>query len=128
MSTSILTLFEDHEHNLWVGTDSAGLHVLRQQKFRTLSPLSGYAITAITQTGDGAAWLGTRSDGLFRYQDGKVSQLTTKDGLTSNVILALAPDRDGSLWIGTPDGLDHWQLIFKGGKVSSYTSADGLTR
>jgi ligand-binding sensor domain-containing protein/signal transduction histidine kinase len=125
-STSVLTLFEDHEHNLWVGTDSAGLHVLRRQKFRTLSPLSGYAITAITQTSDGAAWLGSRSDGLFRYQDGKISRLTTKEGLTSNVILALSADRDGSLWIGTPDGLDHLSAHLKDGKVSSYTSADGL--
>jgi ligand-binding sensor domain-containing protein/signal transduction histidine kinase len=125
-STSVLTLFDDHEHNLWVGTDSAGLHVLRRQKFRTLSPLSAYAITAITQTSDGAAWLGTRGEGLFRYEDGKVSQLSTKDGLASNVILALSADRDGSLWIGTPDGLDHLAAHLKGGKVNSYTSADGL--
>ncbi len=120
--TSVLTIFEDQEHNLWVGTDTAGLHILRQQKFRTVPSLLGHTITAITQTTDGAVWLGSKSEGLFRYKGGQTSQLSTKDGLLSNVILALAADRNGSLWIGTPDGLNHLQ----GEKIKSYTSSDGL--
>ena len=121
-ATSILTIFEDQEHNLWVGTDTTGLHVLRPQKFRTLPSLSGYLITAITQTADGTMWLGTKGDGLFRYLGDQTRHLSTKDGLISDVILTLAPDRDGSLWIGTPDGLNH----LRGVRVDSYTSADGL--
>jgi len=121
-ATSILTIFEDQEHDLWVGTDTAGLHILRQQKFRTLPPLSGYAITAITQTADGAIWSGSKGEGLFRYEAGQIRHLSIKDGLLSDVILTLAADRDGSLWIGTPDGLSH----LRSGKIKSYTSADGL--
>jgi ligand-binding sensor domain-containing protein/two-component sensor histidine kinase len=121
-ATSVLTIFEDQEHNLWVGTDTAGLHILRQQKFRTLPPLSGYAITAITQTTDGAIWSGSKGEGLFRYEAGQTRHLSIKDGLLSDIILTLAADRDGSLWIGTPDGLNHLQ----GGKIKSYTSAEGL--
>jgi ligand-binding sensor domain-containing protein/signal transduction histidine kinase len=121
-ATSVLTIFEDQEHDLWIGTDTAGLHILRQQKFRTLPPLSGYAITAITQTSDGAIWSGSKGEGLFRYEAGQIRHLSTKDGLLSDVILTLAADRDGSLWIGTPDGLNHLQ----GGKIKPYTSADGL--
>jgi ligand-binding sensor domain-containing protein/signal transduction histidine kinase len=121
-AASILTLFEDKEHDLWVGTDTAGLHVLRPQKFHTLSQLLGKAITAITQTTDGTAWLGSKDEGLFRYENGTTTQLSIKDGLLSNVVLSLAAPKDGSLWIGTPDGLNHLQ----GRKLTSYTSADGL--
>jgi ligand-binding sensor domain-containing protein/signal transduction histidine kinase len=121
-TNSILTMFEDREHNLWVGTDTTGLHVLQQQKFRTLLSLLGKPITAITQTADGVVWLGSKDDGLFRYEDGQTRHLSTKDGLLSEVILTLAADRDGSLWIGTPDGLNH----LHGQKIESYTSADGL--
>src|SRR5260370_4625118 len=48
-ATSILTMFEDREHNLWIGSDTTGLHILRQQKFRTLPSLLAHPITAITQ-------------------------------------------------------------------------------
>ena len=121
-ATSVLTMFEDREHNLWVGTDTTGLHILRHQKFRTLPSLSGYPITAITQTADGTIWLGTKGEGLFHYVDGQTRHLSTKDGLISDVILTIAADQDGSLWIGTPDGLSH----LRGEKIESYTSADGL--
>ena len=121
-ATSVLTMFEDQEHNLWVGTDTAGLHILRQEKFRTLPSVSGYSISAITQTADRIIWLGTRGEGLFGYLGGQTRHLTTKDGLISDVILTVAADRDGSLWIGTPDGLNH----LRGDKLEFYTSADGL--
>jgi signal transduction histidine kinase/ligand-binding sensor domain-containing protein len=121
-TTSVLTIFEDREHNLWVGTDTTGLHILRHQKFRTLPSLSGYPITAITQTADGTIWLGSKGEGVFHYVDGQTRHLSTKDGLVSDVILTVAADQDGSLWIGTPDGLNH----LRGEKIESYTSADGL--
>ncbi len=121
-ATSVLTLFEDREHNLWVGTDTAGLHILRQQRFQTVPSLLGYTITAVTQTADGAIWSGSKGEGLFRYERGQTFHLSTRDGLLSDVILALAADHDGSLWIGTPDGLNH----LKNGKITSFTSSDGL--
>lgn len=121
-TNSILTIFEDREHNLWVGTDTTGLHALQQQKFRTLPSLLGDPITAITQTTDGVVWLGSKDNGLFRYENGQTRHLSTKDGLLSDVILTLAADRDGSLWLGTPDGLNR----LHGQKIESYTSADGL--
>jgi ligand-binding sensor domain-containing protein/signal transduction histidine kinase len=121
-ANSILTMFEDREHNLWVGTDTTGLHVLQQQKFRTLPSVAGVPISAVTQTMDGTVWLGSKDEGLFRYKGGETRHLSTKDGLISDVILTLAGDRDGSLWIGTPDGLNH----LSGQKIESFTSADGL--
>jgi ligand-binding sensor domain-containing protein/signal transduction histidine kinase len=121
-ATSILTMFEDREHNLWVGSDTTGLHILRQQKFRTLPSLLGHPITAIAQTADGTVWLGSKDEGLFGYKNGQTRHLSTKDGLLSDVVLTLAADQDGSLWIGTPDGLNH----LSGENIESYTSADGL--
>jgi ligand-binding sensor domain-containing protein len=79
-ATSILTLFEDREHNLWVGSDTTGLHILRQQKFRTLPSLSGHPTTAITQISDGTIWLGSKGGGLFRYEGGQTRRFLTKDG------------------------------------------------
>ena len=120
-SSAILSIFEDRESNLWIGTETTGLHVLRRQSFRTLPAFSDHIVTAITQTGD-SMWIGTNGDGLYRHQSGKTQQISTHDGLISDIILSLAPGTHGSLWAGTPDGLNH----IEGTKISTYTSADGL--
>jgi signal transduction histidine kinase/ligand-binding sensor domain-containing protein len=119
---SILSLLEDREGNLWIGTDTAGLHILRQQSFRTIPALAGHVITAVTQTSDGAIWTGTNGDGLDRWQNNATHHFSTKDGLRSEIILALAPDSNNGIWVGTPDGLNHIQ----GNDVETYTSAEGL--
>jgi ligand-binding sensor domain-containing protein/signal transduction histidine kinase len=53
----------------------------------------------------GAVWIGTVSSGLFRYYDGKFSGIRKRDGLASDRILTLAESNDGSIWVGTEDGV-----------------------
>ena len=121
-SDSILSLTQDKENNLWVGTETSGLQILRPQNFRTIPSLPDHLITALTQSSDGAMWVGTDGDGLDRLQAGNIQHLSTHSGLLSETILALAPGVDGGMWIGTPDGLNH----IEDAKVRTYTSADGL--
>ncbi|TDX01460.1 ligand-binding sensor domain-containing protein [Dinghuibacter silviterrae] len=47
-----------------------------------------------------------------------VEKLTTAEGLSSNVITALAQDDNGFLWIGTPDGLNRYD----GTEIVHYTN------
>ncbi|RSL18137.1 signal transduction histidine kinase [Edaphobacter aggregans] len=121
-ASSVLSLFEDRERNLWVGTESTGLHILRRQNFHSLPDLADLAVNTIVQTTDGALYAGTNGDGLYRYQFGKLKHISTHDGLASDIILSLTPGPDGTLWIGTPDGLNH----LADSHIKTYTSADGL--
>ncbi len=121
-TNSVLSIVEDREGDLWIGTEATGLHVLRQQKFHTLPQFSDRVVTAIAQTRDGAMWIGTNGDGLDRWQNGATQHLSAHSGLLSDVILALAPAADDSLWVGTPDGLNH----LTSSKIETFTSADGL--
>ncbi|HEX6494800.1 MAG TPA: two-component regulator propeller domain-containing protein [Acidobacteriaceae bacterium] len=103
------TFYEDREGNLWLGTDAAGLLELREQRFTTLTTadgLPGDAIRTVLAGGDGV-WAGTDGSGLAHLSaSGSTWQtVTTKQGLASNTILALADESDGSLAVGTPDGL-----------------------
>jgi len=121
-SSSVLSTFQDREGDVWVGTETSGLEILRQQNFRTVPGLSDHVITAITQASGGAMWVGTNGDGLDRWQAGKAQHFSTSNGLLSDIILALAPGTNDSVWVGTPDGLNH----IGSSKIETYTSADGL--
>ncbi|HEY3988331.1 MAG TPA: two-component regulator propeller domain-containing protein [Acidobacteriaceae bacterium] len=112
-AAGVETFYEDREGNLWLGTDAAGLLELREQRFTTFTTadgLPGDVIRTILADKD-SVWAGTDGNGLARLHgsgSGSAWQvLTTQQGLASNTILSLAAGRDGSLTVGTPDGLDH---------------------
>jgi ligand-binding sensor domain-containing protein/signal transduction histidine kinase len=115
----VLAFYEDREGNLWLGTESGGLTVLRDEKFITYTD---DLVRCAFQDRKGTVWLGTNSHGLNRFENHNFSSIGTKDGLSSDVILALAEDFDGNLLIGTPDGLN----VLRNGRNTILTSAEGL--
>jgi ligand-binding sensor domain-containing protein len=129
---SILALMEDREGNIWVGTEADGLHILRDQRFRTLDArdgLSSDATTTVVEDNAGTLWVGTSADGLNAIGKasggtgaGAVKTYSVRNGLISDVILSLAAAPNGDLWAGTPDGLNR----IRAGAITSFTSADGL--
>jgi signal transduction histidine kinase/ligand-binding sensor domain-containing protein len=129
-SASVLTLMEDREGNIWAGTEADGLHILRDQRFRTIGAREGLTSDATTTIVEGAAgklWVGTSGGGLNALprngsEPGVAKTYSVHDVLLSDVILSLAAEPDGDLWVGTPDGLNR----IRGSKVDAYTSADGL--
>ena len=129
-SGSVLSVLEDQERNLWVGTETGGLHILRDERFRTFGSrdgLSSDATTTVVEDNAGTLWVGTSGNGLDAISRNgasinRVKALQVKDGLSSDVILSLAAAPNGDLWVGTPDGLNR----IRKGVVTSFTSADGL--
>jgi ligand-binding sensor domain-containing protein len=131
---SILALMEDGEGDVWAGTETDGLHILREQRFRVMDTREGLSsdnTTAVVEDGTGSLWVGTEESGLNALSGsgdarGEKSlggkNFAVKNGLASNVILSLAAAANGDLWVGTPDGLNR----IRAGRVQTYTSADGL--
>jgi ligand-binding sensor domain-containing protein len=105
----VLSIYEDREGDLWLGTDSGGLHLLRDQKFTTYTTsdgLSGNLVRCVFQSANGELWIGTDGAGLNRRTSSGFAHYSTTQGLSSNVILSLADGGHGDLWIGTPNGLN----------------------
>ena len=125
-SNLVLSVFEDREGSIWIGTEAGGLNLLKSKKFTTYTTKDGLPsdlVKAIYQDAQGGIWIGSNGGGLTLFKNGKFTTWTTRDGLSSDVVLSLAGDSEGTLWIGTPDGLNR----FKDGKFQTFTFADGLS-
>jgi ligand-binding sensor domain-containing protein len=109
---------EDREGNLWVGTETGGLHILRDARFRSLGAhegLSSDATTTVVEDGAGTLWVGTGNSGLNAVRRGTDDAFTSKnysvhDGLLSDVILSLASASNGDLGVGTRRRMG-WRMI-----------------
>ena len=129
-TASVLALAEDREGDLWVGTETGGLQVLRDHRFQTFDTRTGLSsdrTTTVVADRSGKVWIGTQNAGVFAI-NGDITASSAASlafdvdkGLPSNVILSMATG-DGHLWVGTPDGLS----VIHRGQVKTFTSADGL--
>jgi signal transduction histidine kinase/ligand-binding sensor domain-containing protein len=113
----IRSLLADSDGSLWIGTRrglahwmNASLHGEKPQ-FEILTQANGLAsdtVGAMARDAGGDLWIATFG-GLSRLHGGRISNYTTANGLSSNVLTALLPLRNGSLLVGTQDhGWDRW--------------------
>lgn len=104
----VLSMHEDHEGNLWMGTGRSGLWRWQPRKLTTYTPDEGLPhpnAWVVCEAPDGSVWLGT-DGGVSQLADGHMQTWTAADGLFRNYLRALAIDREGIVWIGTSSGLN----------------------
>ncbi len=123
---AIMSLLEDGQGSLWIGSYGGGLTQLKDGKFKNYSTKDGlsndYVYSLVTDP-DGSIWVGTSGGGLNRLSKGKLESYSVKDGLIDDVVSSLYMDRRGTLWIGTRKGLSS----LKDRKFIGYTTKDGLS-
>lgn len=100
---------EDHEGNLWLGTDGSGLLRIDPDGNETLyntsnSALKSNVITDIHCDSEGRIWLGTFYGGLSCIENGRMmtySYSEDDNSLASMNVWSVAHDEAGRIWIGT---------------------------
>jgi diguanylate cyclase (GGDEF)-like protein len=123
-SDLIRTFAEDREGNLWLGGTHRGVWQLRNGKLMTTSgERSANHIRSVAADAAGTIWVGTDGSGVNEVRDGSLVPMPGNDRLPSPFIRAVHPQADGSLWIGTLEGLAR----AKDGVVRTYGTAEGLT-
>jgi signal transduction histidine kinase/ligand-binding sensor domain-containing protein len=87
---------------VWVG--GQGLQYYDGSRFtRPIPGLESEQVWNVLFDRHGTMWIGCRH-GLWRWRDGVAARLTAEEGLSSNYIVALFEDLEGTLWIGTNFG------------------------
>jgi signal transduction histidine kinase/ligand-binding sensor domain-containing protein/DNA-binding response OmpR family regulator len=131
-SDLVVSILEDRQGTMWIGTDGGGLNSIKNGKFSTYTTrdgLSSNMIRPISEDREGNLWIGTYGGGLNRMKNGKFTIYTTKQGLVNNKIRVIHQDRRGNLWIGTEGGLNRLALPNSGDallSITTYTTKDGL--
>jgi signal transduction histidine kinase/ligand-binding sensor domain-containing protein len=113
----IRSLLADSDGTLWVGTRRGLVHCFVSngggslghiEVFAQANGLGNSLVGAISRDTNGDLWVATLT-GLSRLRNKIVTNFTTVDGLSSNVVTALLPRADGRLLIGTEaSGWEEW--------------------
>ncbi|MEY4917144.1 MAG: hypothetical protein RL616_1057 [Verrucomicrobiota bacterium] len=98
----VLSLCEDREKNLWVGTVH-GLNRLSRRVVKMIAPADNWlnrAVTTITPASAGGFWVGTEGAGRYRInQDGRMQDHPVDDVWHQDVTCILE-DAGGRVWTG----------------------------
>lgn len=119
----IISLFEDSENNIWIGTWGGGLNKFdpSTEKFTrfvndlsTPGGISDNIVWTISEDNEGNLWFGTETGGLSKYDLGKnvfrqyFHSDSNPQGISSNSVHNLYKDRRGTLWICSRSGLSKY--------------------
>jgi len=120
---SIVTIYEDSENNIWIGTKGGGINVLTEGPIETFTTEDGLSsdqiyfllrnkngpssIKAILTDSSGKLWIGSRET-LTMISGNDISYFTTSDGLAGNRITTIYETRDKQVIIGTASGVSFY--------------------
>jgi ligand-binding sensor domain-containing protein/signal transduction histidine kinase len=124
---NVWAVFVDNQQRVWAGT-WGGLHLFEPQSGQFLPVRRGpdaiqQRVLAIHQDRGGRLWFGTQN-GLVCWDGREWKVYTTRDGLTSDAVRAIADDAEGNIWIGTVGG--GLNRLSKDGFASFRKSLEGL--
>ncbi len=122
----VLSVFEDREGSVWIGTAS-GLERFRDTRLLTVTHHEGLpsdAAEILQVARDGSVYVFCSGGGLAHIQDGAVTAFTKNEGLSGLYADGMFESRDGSIWLGTNNGLTR----FRNGRFDLFTANGRLSR
>lgn len=116
---TVLAIFRDNNHQIWIGTDGGGVNFAetRQQRFGHLkhepgrkNSLSISKVWGMAEDQHGDIWFGTDGDGVnvWNPEKGVVERFQYEPdnmySLSDNAVLSAFTDHTGQVWLGTYEG------------------------
>ena len=100
-------VLEDRKGRIWVAT-SDGLFAVSANGVRRFGRAEGLvngAVLSLAEDPNGILWIGTNGGGMHRLAAEKIESVSAKFDISVEAVRAILPARDGTLWVGTSNGL-----------------------
>ncbi len=113
---------------VWVGTAN-GLAVFRGDKFvskPTRSWLDTAGIADVLLDSNKRLWVATSGEGLAIVEGDSIRRIRRPQGLASESLTRLIEDRNGSIWVGSLEGVQRIERD-RPEHIERFTAADGLS-
>ncbi|SDD82481.1 ligand-binding sensor domain-containing protein [Niabella drilacis] len=126
------TLTTGDAGTLWLGTVKGAWMIDMQswavkRRINATNGVSDNGIHALYRDKDDIIWIGSDGDGLYKYASGPFVRYDKTSGLTGNVVMGFAKDREGNLFLGTREGklfcYDSRKESFRNIDYSGYSTA-----
>ncbi|MBR8536992.1 response regulator [Carboxylicivirga sediminis] len=116
---TVLSIYQDKNQDVWVGTHGGGLNYVenRENRFSHLQHQPGISnslsydkVWGITEAKNGDIWLGTDGDGVNVWSSPKGLTQHFKhiennhSSLSDDAIISACTDHQGTIWLGTYEG------------------------
>jgi ligand-binding sensor domain-containing protein len=124
----VFAIKADSKGNMWFGTYTTGLAMIDQhgalQLFSKQEVLRARDINDIDEDNVGNIWIATEGEGIFKYANGKFTQVGSRESLLSPFIKGIKFDPSGRIWFSYRKGLGYYDLQSE--KKYHFTKQDGL--
>ena len=133
-SNAIITLVEDHQGNIWAGTNGSALsrfdylekrftHYHNDQN--QAESIGGVVINTIHQTDQNTLWIGLQQSlDKLTLSTGEFEHFSTAKGISSQNIQSITEDSQGYLWLTTGKGISRYDV--KRRFFVNFTNKDGF--
>ncbi|MDX5347070.1 MAG: hypothetical protein LPJ89_10320 [Hymenobacteraceae bacterium] len=119
----VYAVYEDSKGNIWLGTYGG----VTRFNGKTMIPYTFAGENTINRGWDfcedsfGKLWVALDGGGILQFNNREFKRLTTENGLASNFVSSVFPDREGNIWVGTSSGLQR----FSTPEFTHYTQLPG---
>lgn len=120
-----ISLLEDFEGNIWIGTKNHGAIKYDGTEFKSFHHYTNFqsdVVWDIHQASDGKLYFGTSSGFYILVDESTLINYNTLDGLVNNSISTIIEGPYGNIFIGTDNGIS----VFNGNTFKNYSTNSGL--